>query len=414
MGFIDYFNYKENLMATLLLVVIYIAFIGLGIPDSLFGPAWPQIYREMNLPVSLAGYVSMFSCCCSICSSLLSSRVIKRFGIGKVSAISTALTALGMLGYALSRNAVWFFALCLPLGFGAGAIDSGLNNYVAVHYNAAQMSFLHCFYGIGVTCSPFLMSLALGNGSWRGGYVSTFIIQLVITAILIAALPLWTKVDKLRGTVQTIDETPAATGEKAGKRHINGLAISCLVFIFSCSLEYLCGAWGSTFLVDAKGMAASTAAGITTLYYFGMALGRFLSGVLAAKLDSRKIITIGVSVLAAAVLLIVLPLPDFCAATGLFLVGLGNGPVYPNMVHLTPDTFGEENSQSAMGKQMASAYVGIMVMPLLFGNMTQIFGAGIFRIFAVIIYVLLAAFVIFYLRMGRKKIRITLDFGGIL
>ena len=147
----------------------------------------------------------------------------------------------------------------------------------------------------------------------------------------------------------------------------------------------------------------STAAGITTLYYFGMALGRFLSGVLAAKLDSRKIITIGVSVLAVAVLLIVLPLPDFCAAAGLFLVGLGNGPVYPNMVHLTPDTFGEENSQSAMGKQMASAYVGIMVMPLLFGNMTQIFGAGIFRIFAGIIYVLLAAFVIFYLRMGRKK-----------
>lgn len=396
-------------MATLLLVVIYIAFIGLGIPDSLFGPAWPKIYREMNLPVSLAGYVSMFSCCCSICSSLLSSRVIKRFGIGKVSAVSTALTAIGMLGYALSQNALWFFALCLPLGFGAGAIDSGLNNYVAVHYNAAQMSFLHCFYGVGVTCSPFLMSLALKNGSWRGGYKSAFIIQLAITLILIAALPLWGKVGKpATPAPRTPDDSPAA-GEKTGKRRINGITISCLVFVFSCSLEYLCGAWGSTFLVDAKGMAASTAAGITTLYYFGMALGRFLSGVLAAKLNSRKIITIGVSVLAAAILLIILPLPDFCAAAGLFLVGLGNGPVYPNMVHLTPDTFGEENSQSAMGKQMASAYVGIMVMPLIFGNMTQIFGAGVFRLFAGVIYVLLAVLVALYMRMGRTNLKVKIQ-----
>ena len=202
--------------------------------------------------------------------------------------MSTALTAIGMLGYALSQNALWFFALCLPLGFGAGAIDSGLNNYVAIHYNAAQMSFLHCFYGVGVTCSPFphvprpekrqlarRLQKRLHNPARDHPHPHR----------RPPALGKSRQTGNLRAA--NPDDPPAA-GEKTGKRHINGITISCLVFVFSCSLEYLCGAWGSTFLVDAKGMAASTAAGITTLYYFGMALGRFLSGVLAAKLNAGK------------------------------------------------------------------------------------------------------------------------------
>lgn len=418
----------------LLLVVIYLAFIGLGIPDSLFGTAWPIIYREYGLPVSLAGAVTMFSCACSAVSSLMSSRVISRFGTARCAAVSTGLTAIGLLGYSLTQNVVMIFACCIPLGFGAGAIDAALNNYVALHFGASQMSFLHCCYGVGVTISPFIMSLTLKDGNWRGGYRAAFFIQAAITAAVFLSLPLWQEKRNRTRASGTEDKTEAAERESgqiesdrteavepssdistaadsAGvterkKPRLHGLVYVCFVFMLACAIEVIVGGWGSTYLVDALGQNADDAALVITFYYAGMALGRFVSGLLAQIWSSRRIIKVGCTIIAFAIVILLLPLGDAAILTSsvaMFLIGFGNGPVYPNLVHMTPQSFGSANSQRAMGAQMASAYVGTMLFQPCFGLLAQLFGAEIFPLCIAVLFAMMIVFLALYLFSASKN-----------
>ena len=372
-------------MTTILLIIIYIAFIGLGIPDSLFGTAWPAVYTEFRLPISFASIVTMVISCGTIVASMVSARVIRRFGTNLVSAFSTAMTAAALLGFTLSGN-FWLLCLCaVPLGLGAGAIDTALNNYVAIHYSAVHMSFLHCFYGIGVSVSPYLLSLVMqGKEGWRGGYRLAFGIQLAITLILFVPLPVWKKAHG-QGVDGEEEKTKTLTLREISR--IPGVRMMWLLFLTSCAIECTCGGWGSTFLVEYKGMAPEQAARMVMYYYIGMTLGRFLSGILAAKMDSWDIILAGQCVLGAAVIVLLLPLQAWFSAAGLFLVGLGNGPLFPNFNYLTPRNFGEDVSQSVMGTQMASAYVGIMLAPALCGVLGQIFGMWIFPCYLVVVYV---------------------------
>ena len=376
-------------MATLLLFVIYIAFIGLGVPDSLFGTVWPAIYPEFDLPVSAASVVTLLISGCTVVSSLLSARIINRLGTAAVTAASTALTAAALLGFSLSGNLPWLCLFALPLGIGAGAIDSGLNNYVALHYRAAHMNFLHCFYGIGVSLSPYLMSLALADGNqWRLGYRRAFFVQTVIVLLVLLSLPLW---KKTRPAVSDSVETePVKTLRMTEMMKIPAVRTVWWIFIGSCAIENTCGTWGSTFLVDAKGMTAEQAAGIITVYYVGMTLSRFLSGILSARLSSWKLIYIGQGIMLAALLLLALP-SSFSSAAGLFLIGLGVGPVFPNLIHLTPANFGRDISQSVMGTQMAATYMGIMLMPPVFGFLAQAAGAFVFPYYLLALFAVMIA-----------------------
>lgn len=354
-------------MSTALLIVIYITFIGLGIPDSVFGTAWPAIYAELQLPVSWASFVTLTVSGGTIVSSLLSSKLINRFGTGRVTAISTAVTAAALLGFSLS-NSFWFlWLMAIPLGLGAGAIDTALNNYAALHYKASHMSFLHCFYGIGVSGSPFLMSLALADGAnWHGGYRAVFYIQLAITVLTVVTLPLWRRAHPEEKTEEKTASVPLRALLKMPKLYQVGL-----VFIGSCAIEYTCGNWSSTFLVGAKGFSVDRAAAIVTFYYVGMALGRFLSGILAAKMSSRQIVTVGAALVSAAIAVLLLPLPAVFSGVALFLIGLGNGPIFPNMLYLTPVYFGKSLSQSVMGMEMVLSYLGILCAPAVFGLIAQ-------------------------------------------
>ena len=390
-------------MATILLLIIYIAFIGLGIPDSLFGTAWPAIYREFSLPVASANFVTLLISGGTVISSFLSARLIHRFGTGMITAASTALTAAALFGFSLSNNLYWLCLFAIPLGIGAGAIDSALNNYVALHYKASHMNFLHCFYGVGVSLSPYLMSLALADqANWRGGYRIVFYLQAVIAALTICALPLWSRVHKNSAVKQT---NPPRTLTIAQMVKMPCVRLVCLAFLGSCALEYTCGVWGSTFLVDAKGMIADHAAQAITFYYAGMALGRFLAGVLAGKLSSWRLIQTGQAITLAAIVLLLLPLPSAAACTGLFLVGLGNGPLFPNLIHLTPSNFSRESSQSVMGVQMAASYMGIMLLPPLFGLLAQ--GAGVkwFPFFLLAMYVIMLLATLLLIQKLKKQNR---------
>ena len=373
-------------MATLLLIVIYISFIGLGIPDSLFGAAWPAIYPELGIDLSLASVYSILSSVFSSVSSMLSDRIINRFGTGRVTAVSTALTAAGLLLFAYSGN---FWALCLctiPLGLGAGTVDTALNNYVALHYSAGQMSYLHCFYGVGVAVSPWLLSFTLSNANdWRGGYRLMFFIQLAITVVLVLALPLWKQ-------IRPKDGTPEVVVKSVPKGQVlkNKVAQSTLLIFFgSCVIESMCLGWGSTWLVSCRDLDPAGAAAIITLYYVGMALGRFLSGIISRWLRPKQTIALGECITALAVAALLIP-NTTVAAVALFAIGLGNGPVFPNMTHLTPIHFGPEVSQSFIGLQMSAAYIAFVVTPIFFSIAAKTLGVWLFPMVCICAMVLTA------------------------
>lgn len=373
-------------MTLLLLFIIYIAFIGLGIPDSLFGTAWPAISDEFSLPVSWANFVTIIISGGTIISSLLSARIINRFGTAAVTAVSTTMTAFALLGFSVSQNMLYLCLCAIPLGLGAGAIDTALNNYVALHYKASHMNFLHCFYGIGVSLSPFIMSFALSKSSWQNGYFNVSLVQFGIALLTIISLPIWKKV---RHSVTNSQSSPTRTLPLKTMLRNPKVITACMIFLGSCGVEYTCGIWGSTYLVRGKGAAVDTAALMITFYYVGIAFGRFLSGILSAKLTSNQLIRAGQITVLAALVLLILPLPYQVSAFSLFLIGMGNGTIYPNMLHLTPANFGEDVSQSVIGVQMALSYVGILLAPAIFGLMAQYITISLFPYFILLCYVIM-------------------------
>ena len=395
-------------MATLLLVIIYVCFVGLGIPDSLFGPAWPVMSGEFGLPVSVAGLMTPYFCVFTVISSLFSDRLINRFGTGRVTAVSTLLTAVGLFGYSFAPNLWWILLFAIPLGIGAGAVDAGLNNYVALHYNAAHISYLHCFYGVGVTVSPVFMSIALADGGdWHNGYRYAAIAQLCVAVLAILSVPLWGKVARMRvGSVKDAEQAPPETPRTLSLREQArdaGIRWVWLIFAVAVALEVLVGNWGSTFLVEVKGMDPSLAAAMTALYYFGLAAGRFLSGLLSRRLTAWRIIALSLLVWPLSVVFFLLPLPPVACGAGLLFAGLGMGPLYPNFVYLTPRNFGRDVSQSIMGSQSASAYLGLLIVPPLFGLLVNSQGVGLYPPFLAVMYVFMLLSVLLFVRHLKKQ-----------
>lgn len=388
-------------MASILLFFIYVAFIGLGLPDSLFGTAWPAIYADFNIPISYGSLVSSTVACGTIISSLISARLIHKFGTGKVTAFSTLLTAVALIGFSFSSN-IWFMILlAVPLGLGAGAIDVALNNYVALHYSAKQMSFLHCFYGIGVSVSPYVLSLVIGGeNGWRNGYRIAFFIQLVISILMFISLPNWKKVSKTESTADVSDTKLFTIRDTL---RIPGVKSMCALFFLTCAIECSCSGWGSTYLVEYQNMTAEQAASVILFYFVGMAVGRFLSGVIANRLHSWSIIMIGEYILGIAVLLLAVPGPVFLSFVGFFMIGLGNGPLFPNFNYLAPESFGQDISGPVISLQMAFAYVGILFGPLLCGLLGQNLGMFIFPIYIICAFFAMAFITIAAQNLLKKR-----------
>ncbi len=384
-------------MATLLVIIIFITYVGLGIPDSLFGTAWPAIYTEFDLPISYSNFVTGLMYIGTIVSSLLSARLTKRFGTSLVVALSTALTTLAIFGFSISEN---MFMLCLfsiPLGLGAGAIDNVLNSYVALNYKATHVNFLHCSYGVGVTLSPFLMSLALKNSNdWQGGYKTMFFFQLALTVMCFLSIPIWKKVKE-----QKMEEEETRVVSVSELIKIPIVKWSLVIYFGSCAVESVCLAWGSTFLVNSKGVTPDKAAGMITFYFIGMTVGRFLSGLLANRVSPKKIIVLGEAVVLIAIILTFSDNPVI-ATVGLTMIGLGNGPVFPNMTHLTPIHMGRDISQSFIGLQGAISYGSILISPITFGLLAQKISTDIFSIFQIVALIITMIATIMMLKHSKS------------
>ena len=374
-------------MANLLLAVIYLAFISLGLPDSLLGSAWPSMYPELSVPVSYAGWISMIIAVGTIISSLQSDRLTRRFGPGKVTAVSVLMTAAALFGFSVSGS---YAALCLwaiPYGLGAGSVDASLNNYVALHYASRHMSWLHCMWGIGATLGPYVMGYALtGGNGWHAGYQYIGILQVVLSVILWISLPLWKR-----------QRQEAAQEQSAGKAlslreivQIPGAKAVMACFFGYCALEQTTSLWASSYLTLQKGVSPETAASFASMFFIGITAGRALCGFITMKFTDPQMIRAGLALIAAGIVAMLLPGGQALSLAGLILIGLGCAPIYPCIIHSTPGHFGAERSQAIIGVQMASAYVGTCLMPPLFGLIANHISVALLPVYLLLALALMA------------------------
>jgi len=387
-------------MTHLLLAMIYLSFISLGLPDALLGSAWPTMYPQFGVPMSYAGAISMIISLGTIFSSLQSDRLTRRFGTGRVTAVSVGLTAAALLGFSLSGS---FWMVCLwavPYGLGAGSVDAALNNYVALHYASRHMSWLHCMWGVGATAGPYIMGYALSGGlGWSMGYRAVGFIQIGLTALLAATLPLWRR--------RAGEESPAEEGREAGKAlslaqvvSIPGVRWVIAMFFCYCALESGAGLWAGSYLTLSRGVEAETAARYAGLFYLGITLGRAVCGFITFKLGDHQMIRLGQGIILLGAVALLLPAGPTVALGGLILVGLGCAPIYPSIIHSIPELFGAQRSQAIIGVQMASAYTGSLLMPPLFGVLADRLGTGLLPVF---LLVLLGLMVFGHERLLKKN-----------
>ena len=358
-------------MLHLLLAIIYLSFISLGLPDGLLGAAWPTMYSELNAPVSFAGVISMIIAFGTIVSSLLSDRLTYKLGPGKVTFLSVAMTAAALFGFSVS-NSLWMLCLfAIPYGLGAGGVDASLNNYVALHYSSRHMSWLHCMWGLGATIGPYIMGFVLsGGGHWSAGYRYVGLLQILLTAILLLSLPLW------KNRQADSDGESAKPLPLSQVVRMPGAKEIMVTFFCYCGLEQTAMLWGSSYLALYKGIPAETAAFFASMFFIGITAGRGLNGFLTVKFSDTQLIRLGQVIILAGAGVMLLPMGQTASLMGLILIGLGCAPIYPCIIHSTPAHFGAEKSQALIGVQMASAYVGTLLMPPLFGLIANHISVG--------------------------------------
>lgn len=371
-------------MATILLIIIYLAFISLGLPDSMLGSAWPTIRADLSLPMAGAGLVAFITSAGTIISSLLSGKLIKKFGTGKLTLISVFLTAISLLGYSFSNSYLFLCLLAVPMGLGAGAVDAALNNFVALNYSAKHMNWLHCFWGIGATAGPVIMAAAIARTKhWQNGYLTVALIQCLLVVILLISLPIWHRYKEKN------EETTPEEVKGDPILHIPGIIPAMTGFFCYCAVEATAGLWGASYLVQAKGITAEIAAGWVAMFYFGITVGRFINGFFSMKFSNPILIRVGQVIIGIGALILLVFNQPYTNLVGLILIGLGCAPIYPSMLHETPVRFGKHNSGSLMGLQMAFAYVGSTVIPPTLGLIMGKIGMQYYPAFLILLLVIM-------------------------
>lgn len=389
-------------MFSFLLLIIYLSFISLGLPDALLGSAWPIMHEELKVPLSYSGSVYMLISCCTILSSLKSESLNRRFGTGKITAFSVLLTALAIFGFSMSRSFYMLLLFAIPYGLGAGSVDAALNHYVALHYSSRHMNWLHCMWGIGASIGPYIMGFVLQRGfSWSKGYLLIGILQAGLTFLLFLSLGLWKEKEEDMNDLVKVEMHEGEEGKKAlSFREILRIpgAKECIAsFFFYCAIEQTIGLWSGSFMVYSLRIDAKLAASLVALFYFGITFGRFLAGIFSAKWKDEELILGGIAILFLGIVLLFpaglfsgkrlfgMELRQIFVVLSLLFMGLGCAPIYPAIIHSTPYNFGAENTSALIGKQMASAYIGSLSLPPIFGVLAKNFGTELFPFYAVVL-----------------------------
>lgn len=412
-------------MATFFLIIIYISFISLGLPDSLLGVAWPLMQSEYGAPFEAAGLVSMLISGSTVISSMASGIVHKHLSTGKITFLSCLMTALSLLGFSLSQSLVWLIFLAIPLGLGAGSVDAALNNYVATHYKSRHMSWLHCFWGVGAALGPVIMSQYIARqNSWRGGYLTVSLFQMSLAVLLFFSLPLWKRADnKLNSTDEAAikssegsendvpnnmpDEVQDEVQEKRRLLQKKSVKFALVSFLFYCGIETTVGLWGSSFLINVRGLPTAVAAQWVSMFYTGITAGRFITGFITLKASNSFLIRMGEIAVLSGIILLFIPSPAIFSLIGFIIIGLGCAPIFPCMLHETPRRFGRENTHAIMGYQMAFGYIGSTFLPPILGLIAAHLTIGVLP-FAILLYIIITLGSSEKINMNMKEARVKL------
>jgi fucose permease len=388
------------MLTYLLLAIIYLAFISLGLPDSLLGVSWPSMRMEFGLPLDAAGIISSVTIGVTVISSLANGYIIRKIGTGKLTFLSCLLTGGALFGIALVPSFWWIILMAIPLGFGAGSVDASLNNYVSHHFKAHHMNWLHSFWGVGATAGPIIMGSYLMNSTWRQGYKTIALIQLGLAFILLITLPLWKRHEASDGAKEAVEQMNIPPDAKP--LLIKGVPFALATFLFYVAAEMSVGLWGSSYLVQIKGIDVAIAARWIALYFAGITIGRFISGFISFKLNNSQMIRLGVIISLFGAILMLLPLPNPILMASFVIIGLGFAPIFPSMIHETPKNFGKNNASVIIGFQMAAAYTGSAILPPLTGILYRNISMTLFPIF-IVIFILLILMSTEYLNLQKSK-----------
>jgi len=375
-------------MISLLLALIYVCFISLGLPDSLLGAAWPVLHLDLSVPISYAGIISAVISIGTIISSFFSDKMVRKLGSGKLTAISIFMTAIALAGFSVSKSFIMLVIWAIPYGLGAGGVDSVLNNYVALHYKAQHMSWLHCFWGVGASVSPYIMSFALTRlNSWSKGYLIVSVIQMILSAFVFLSLPVWRRMERRESNASEEKSKPLTLKEIFA---IKGAVACFLTFFAYCGLEISSSLWVSSYLVLDRGIDSETASSLASLFYIGMTFGRGVNGFLAMRFSDKTLIRSGFAIISVGLVLIFMPFTPTLAMIGFIIIGLGCAPIYPCIIHMTPNVFGRDKSQAMIGIQMAFAYIGFCIMPPLFGLIAEHISISLLPVYIAVLLLLCA------------------------
>lgn len=375
-------------MFQMLLVIIYLAFISLGLPDSLLGASWPSIYIELNVPISFAGIISIIIAFGTIVASLLNDKISRKISTGKITAFSVLLTAIALLGFSLSNNFILLCLFAIPYGLGAGSVDASLNNYVAIHYSSKHMSWLHCMWGIGTIIGPFIMSFALSyQNSWNNGFLYVSIIQLVLTIILFLTLPIWKNKDLSKQQLENNQNETSYSFLQILKKP--GVIEILICFFCYCGIEQTTMLWAGSYLNLFNGLSKELSASLSSLFFIGITFGRFINGFLTMRFKDKQLIRLGQVLIVIGILFLFLPFKEVSSLIALIFIGLGCAPIYPSIIHSTPNNFGVNISKSLIGVQMASAYIGTLLIPPLFGMIAEYLNISLLPIYLIVLLILM-------------------------
>lgn len=374
------------MITLILLLIIYLSFISLGLPDSILGVSWPAMQMEWNLPLDSLGLISILGSISTILSSFISGYIIKKFGTGRVVFISCTMTGLSILGMSLAPSYLFLLPLAIPLGLGAGSVDTALNNYVALHFKAHHMNWLHSFWGLGASAGPYIISLALATSTWRNGYMTISFFQLALAFILLVSLPLWKK----HSAITKYEES--AISKKINVFKIKGVKYALFTFLFYCGAEFAVGLWGSSYLINVKEFPIDSAAKLIALYYAGITLGRVISGFVSFNLSNKQMIRYGILISLVCTLSLFISLPNILVGISFIFIGVGFAPIFPSMVHETPIRFGKELSQIIIGYQMGFSYIGTALIPPLLGVLLKRIHMSILPLFLILACTLILFF----------------------
>ncbi len=361
----------QNRLRIGLLLLAYIAFISLGLPDGLLGVAWPSMRHDFALPLDALGLLLIASMAGYLTSSFFNGRLMSRLGVGGLLAASCFATGAALVGYTLAPAWWLIVGLGIVSGLGAGAIDAGINTYIAANYGEGLMQWLHASFGIGITLGPVIMTAGLNlYDSWRFGYVVVGSAQLLLALTFALSAPLWKREQGSRPAEDTQRLTDYRTPLLATLRR-PAAWLSILIFFLYTGSELSLGHWAYTLLTESRGIDPA-AAGLWAGGYWGtFTLGRLLGGIITRRIGGHNLLRLSMlSALAGAVLLWWNPIP-IASLIAVTLIGFAIAPIFPGLVSGTSLRVGPEHAANTIGMQISAAGIGGTLLPALAGSLAR-------------------------------------------